>query len=81
MSAGALASNLVFHACTKHIKINIHFVRDRVLAKKLIINHDPFADQVADCFMKALSHTRFWLMRDRLRVINLPTHLMRGVKT
>ncbi|KAL5544077.1 hypothetical protein UlMin_007861 [Ulmus minor] len=33
LSACALAANPVLHAITKHIEVDVHFVRDRVLAK------------------------------------------------
>ena len=39
MSAGALASNPVYHARTKHIELDIHFVRDRVLANLLEVRY------------------------------------------
>lgn len=35
VSAAALATNLVFHARTKHIEINVHFFRDHILAASL----------------------------------------------
>lgn len=39
ISAAALAYNPVFHAQTKHIEIDGHFIRDQVLAKQLKIRH------------------------------------------
>ena len=41
MSASALAMNLVFHARTKHIKVDLHFVRDKVLEYKLEVRYVP----------------------------------------
>ena len=49
MGASALASNPVYHARTKHIELDVHFIRDKVLAKELEIRYVPTSDQVADC--------------------------------
>ena len=35
LSALALASNPVFHACTKHIEVDYHYIREKVMAKDL----------------------------------------------
>jgi len=40
---------------TKHMEIDIFFVREKVLAKKLLVYHIPAIDQWADALTKALS--------------------------
>ena len=55
IGAKYLSANPIFHARTKHIEVDYHFVRERVLEKLLEIDYIPSGDQVADGFTKALS--------------------------
>nr|GEZ23279.1 hypothetical protein [Tanacetum cinerariifolium] len=55
VSAVYLSSNLVQRHCTKHIKIDIHFVRDLVDAGEVRVLHVPSRYQYADIFTKGLS--------------------------
>jgi hypothetical protein len=55
MGAKYLSSNPVFHARTKHIEVDFHFVRERVLSIQLPIDFVPTGDQVADGFTKGLA--------------------------
>jgi hypothetical protein len=48
LGAKYFLANPIFHARTKHIKVDYHFVRERVSMKLLKIGFVPSRDQVAD---------------------------------
>ncbi|XP_022154802.1 uncharacterized protein LOC111021968 [Momordica charantia] len=66
VSAISLASNLVFHARTKHIEIDYHFVREKVVRKDISVRFVSSKDQIADLFTKALSTQAFLSLRSKL---------------
>jgi histone deacetylase 1/2 len=55
LGATYLSANPIFHARTKHIEIDYHFVRERVANKLLDIKFISTQDQVVDGFTKTLS--------------------------
>lgn len=59
IDATYLSSNPVFHAQTKHIKVDYHFVRERIAQKLLHIKFISSKDQLADIFTKPLSKPQF----------------------
>ena len=67
-SAVAIAHNPIFHSKTKHMEIDVFFVREKVLSKQLLIYHIPALDQWADILTKPLSSARFELLRSKLNV-------------
>jgi len=73
LGATYLSANPIFHACTKHVEVDYHFVRDRVAKKEIQIRFVPSRDQLADVFTKPFpvaSFTAFWF---KLRVDPLPS--------
>ena len=62
----ALAKNPEFHARTKHIDLQHHFVREKVTEGKVELAFIPTADQVADGLTKPLPKDRFLQFRTAL---------------
>ena len=68
LGATYLSANPVFHARSKHIEINFHFVRERVTNKQLQIKLISTGDQLADGFTKALYVQKFEEFRSNLNL-------------
>ncbi|PNY08092.1 histone deacetylase [Trifolium pratense] len=69
-SAVLLAHNPILHSRTKHMEIDLFFVREKVLAKQLSVIHIPGTDQLADILTKPVSTDKFLFMRSKLNVTN-----------
>nr|GEZ93089.1 ribonuclease H-like domain-containing protein [Tanacetum cinerariifolium] len=57
-SAIKIAANLVFHERTKHLKIDLHFVREKVLKGIVETVKVDSANQIADIFTKGLDRVQ-----------------------
>ena len=58
-SALAVARNPISHACTKHIEVHYHYVRERLLAGEINLVYELTQDNLADLFTKALPCENF----------------------
>lgn len=68
IGATFLASNLMFHARTKHVEIDYHFIRECVASGQLQIQFLCSKDQIANVLTKGLSTPRFQWLCDKLMV-------------
>jgi histone deacetylase 1/2 len=71
LGATYLSANPVFHARAKHIEIDFHFVRERVLRRQLEIRFISSKDQVADGFTKPLPSRAFEDFKHNLNLTKL----------
>ena len=63
-----LSTNPIQHQRTKHVEIDLHFVRDRAALGDVKVLHVPTTSQFADVFTKGLSSSAFHDFRSSLNV-------------
>ncbi|GKF40062.1 ribonuclease H-like domain-containing protein [Tanacetum coccineum] len=59
VSAVYMSANPVQHQCTKHIQIDIHFVREKVTTGHVRVLYVPSRFQYTDIFTQGLPYTLF----------------------
>jgi len=73
LGATFLSANPVFHARTKHVEVDYHFVRDRVAKREIQVRFISSKDQLVDVLTKPLPPVSFAYFRSRLRVESPPS--------
>jgi len=68
ISAVYMSSNPIQHQRTKHVEIDLHFVRGRVAVGDVRVLHVPTSSQYADIFTKGLPSSVFMEFRSSLNV-------------
>ncbi|WVZ80055.1 hypothetical protein U9M48_027566 [Paspalum notatum var. saurae] len=80
ISAVYMSHNPVHHRRTKHIELDIYFVREKVALVQFCVHHVPSGRQLADIFTKGLPSPLFLNFRNNLTVASPASRLRGGVE-
>lgn len=59
----------MYHTKTKHVELDIHFVREKVSIEELSIRFVFNTDQTTDILIKALTYSQFHYFKSKLNVL------------
>ena len=77
ISAISLARNPIFHARTKHVELDYHYIRERVIGNQVNVLFVCTQDQVVNICTKPLSKHQFLSLRNKLSLW-LPSFSLTG---
>jgi hypothetical protein len=64
-----LTNNPIYHARSKHIETQHHFVREKIQSKEIDLMYCNTNDNVVDIFTKPLGKDKFVISRDKLGIV------------
>jgi len=70
ISAVYLSADPVHHGRTKHVELDVHFVREKVAVGSVRVMHIPTGQQLADIMTKGLPMAQFEDFRSSLSVVD-----------
>lgn len=68
IGANYLTANPVFHARSKHLEVDFHFVRDKVQKNEVCVQYICSKDQLADILTKPLTKARHQALMQQLTI-------------
>ncbi len=70
----ALAENPIFHTHSKHIKVQHHWVHEKIEDSLIKLEYMSTVDQVTNIFMKLLNLEKFWKFCGALGLVPVESH-------
>ncbi len=76
-----LENNPIYHARTKHIETQHHFVREKLPSKEIDLSYCNTNENVADIFTKPLGKAKFEMCKNKLYIVENPNYVVSLAET